>query len=70
MPMQYHAMKMLISLISAAVLSGCGTNEAWEPTSYEDQQYWKRILAPREYLRDLDPHGQQYPAYKMSGGRG
>ncbi|MBE7496558.1 MAG: membrane lipoprotein lipid attachment site-containing protein [Verrucomicrobiaceae bacterium] len=63
-------MKRLIFLISAAALSGCSSQKAWEPKSYDEQQYWKRILAPREYLRDIDPHGQQYPAYKMSGGRG
>ena len=62
-------MKAPIFLLCAAALSGCSSQEAWEPRGYDEQQYWKRILAPREYLSDLGPQGQEYPAYKMSGGR-
>jgi hypothetical protein len=65
-----HTMKPLIFLIFAAALSGCSSQEAWEPKSYDEQQYWKRILDPKEYLRDLGPQDGRYPEYKMSGGRG
>ena len=66
-----HTMKRLFILISAAALSGCSSSqEAWEPKSYDEQQYWKSILTPQDYLRDLDPQDRRYAEYKMSGGGG
>lgn len=62
-------MRSLIFLIAAGVLSGCASNStAWKPTSYEEQQYWKRILTPRDYLGDLGPRDRQFAEYEMSGG--